>query len=297
MDNKFLKDPRTAYYHQDFPEQTHQTPQLENLMSPLPDTGESSYQANDKLKGRNAFITGGDSGIGRATAIAYAKEGANVVFQYLPGEEKDAEETLAILKKESGQFHALAADFREQGQAGKVYEKAYQLLGQMDIIVLNAGTQVAVENLQDLSVDRVKETFDVKLFSIYEIVRAAEANLKAGASIITTSSVQGFDPSPFFLDYAAANGAINNLTVSLSKYFAPKGIRVNGVAPGPVWTPLQLDGGRPENDVTNFGQNTLLGRPGQPVEMASLYVFLASDDASYVTSQVFGATGGKAVHL
>lgn len=297
MSKVYLTDPRTAYYHQDFPEQNHQHPQLEQVMDPQPATGEHDYQGNDQLKGRNAFITGGDSGIGRAVAIAYAKEGANVVFQYLPGEEADAEDTLNILKKENGQFSAIAADFRTSGQAAAAYRKAHDFLGTIDILVLNSGEQVAVEDLQDLSIERVKETFDVKLFSIYEIVREAEHDLSAGATIITTSSVQGFDPSPFFLDYAASNAAINNLTVSLSKYFAPKGIRVNGVAPGPVWTPLQLDGGRPNNDVKDFGQNTLLGRPGQPIEMANLYVFLASDAASYVTSQVFGATGGKAVHL
>lgn len=297
MNKEHLTDPRTAYFHQNFPEQTHQHPQLEQVMDPQPDTGENNYKGNSQLKGRNAFITGGDSGIGRAVAITYAREGANVVIQYLPGEEKDAEDTLNILQKENGLFKAIAADFRQSGQAADAYRKAHDFLGTVDILVLNAGEQVAIENLQDLTMDRVKETFDVKLFSIYEIVREAENDLRAGASIITTSSVQGFDPSPFFLDYAASNGAINNLTVSLSKYFAPKGIRVNGVAPGPVWTPLQLDGGRPNNDLSDFGQNTLLGRPGQPIEMASLYVYLASDAASYVTSQVFGATGGKAVHL
>ncbi|PMC80509.1 NAD(P)-dependent dehydrogenase [Aerococcus viridans] len=297
MNEKHLTDPRTVYYHQAFPEQAHQHPQLEQVMDPQPITGENEYQGNDRLKDRNAFITGGDSGIGRAVAIAYAREGANAVIQYLPGEEKDVEDTLGILQKEPGQFSAIPADFRESGQASQAYRKAHDFLGTVDILVLNSGEQVAIQQLQDLTIDRVKETFDVKLFSIYEIVREAEQDLVAGASIITTSSVQGFDPSPFFLDYAASNGAINNLTVSLSKYFAPKGIRVNGVAPGPVWTPLQLDGGRPNNDLSDFGQNTLLGRPGQPIEMASLYVFLASDAASYVTSQVFGATGGKAVHL
>lgn len=297
MTDKHLNDPRTAYYHDKYPEQDHQHPQLENVMNPQPATGEQDYKASDKLQGRSAFITGGDSGIGRATAIAYAKEGSNVAFQYLPGEEKDAEDTLAILNQETGKHTAIPADFRETGQAAEAYNQALEFLEKVDIIVLNAGIQVAIENLQDLTNERIQETFNVKLFSIYEIVRAAEPHLESGASIITTSSVQGFDPSPFFLDYAAANGAINNLTVSLSKYFAPKGIRVNGVAPGPVWTPLQLDGGRPGNDVTDFGQNTLLGRAGQPIEMAHLYVFLASDEASYVTSQVFGATGGKAVHL
>lgn len=292
-----LKDPRKLYYTKKYPEQKETSPQLQKLMEPLPDCGEDSYEGTSKLEGRNALVTGGDSGIGRAAAIAYAKEGANVAIQYIKGEEEDAQEVKEIIEKAGVKALLIEADFTKEGQAKEMVEKVIDEFGALDILVLNSGIQYAVEELKNLEMKQVRDTFAVKVFSIYEAVKAAETHLKPGSTIITTTSVQGSDPSEYFLDYAATNAAIDNLTVNLSKYFAKKGVRVNGVAPGPVWTALQLDGGRPDGDVSDFGQNSLLERAGQPVELAPVYVFLASEESSFVTGQIFGVTGGTPIHI
>ncbi|GED65736.1 SDR family oxidoreductase [Lysinibacillus fusiformis] len=266
-------------------------------MSPKPDCGEESYKGYNRLEGRNALITGGDSGIGRAAAIAYAREGANVAIQFFPGEEEDANEVKTLIEKEGRKALLLPYDLREDGTATEIVTKTVEAFGGLDLLVLNAAQQIAQPSLSDLTINQVQDTFKVNIISMFETVKAAEEHLKPGSAIITTTSVQSFDPSSSLMDYAATKGAISNFMVSLSSYFASKGVRVNGVAPGPIWTPLQLDNGKLEGEIPEFGQNTPLGRAGQPVELAPVYVLLASDEGSYITGQIYGVTGGKPIDL
>lgn len=297
MKNDHLKDPRYLYHDGKFPDQEQNTPALQDDMSPKPNCGEKSYVGNGKLEGRNALITGGDSGIGRAVAIAYAREGANVAIHFFPGEEKDANEVKKIIEAEGRKALLLPYDLREDHAATKIVEETIEEFGALDILVLNAAQQIAHTNLSDLSMEQVHDTFKVNIISMFETVKTAEKHLKPGSSIITTTSVQSFDPSTPLIDYAATKGAISNFTITLSNYFADKGVRVNGVAPGPIWTPLQLDQGQPDGAIPKFGQDSLLGRAGQPVELAPVYVLLASNDASYITGQIYGVTGGQPINL
>lgn len=297
MENRHLTDPRKKFYTNKFPAQEQDTPALQDEMTPKPDCGEKSYKGYNRLEGRNALITGGDSGIGRAAAIAYAREGANVAIQFFPGEEKDANEVKEIIEKEGKKALLLPFDLREDGAATEIVTKTVETFGGLDTLVLNAAQQIAQASLSDLTIKQVHDTFKVNIISMFETVKAAEEHLEPGSAIITTTSVQSFDPSSSLIDYAATNGAISNFTVSLSSYFASKGVRVNGVAPGPIWTPLQLDNGKLEGEIPKFGQNTPLGRAGQPVELAPVYVLLASDEGSYITGQIYGVTGGKPIDL
>ena len=297
MENNNLRDPREFYYTGDYPDQEQDTPAIQDDMSPKPDCGEKNYKGNGRLKGRNALVTGGDSGIGRAAAIAYAREGANVAIQFFPGEEEDANEVKEIIEKEGRKSLLLPYDLREERAATEIVEKTVEEFGALDILVLNAAQQIAHTEIQEFSMKQVHDTFKVNVISMFETVKAAEDHLKPGSVIITTTSVQSFDPSPHLLDYAATNAAISNFTVNLSQIFAEKGVRVNGVAPGPIWTPLQLDQGQPEGAIPEFGQNSLLGRAGQPVELAPVYVLLASDEGSYITGQIYGVTGGQPIDL
>ncbi|WP_375106421.1 SDR family oxidoreductase [Lysinibacillus fusiformis] len=297
MANPHLTDPRKKYHTGKFPDQEQNTPALQNEMSPKPDCGEESYKGYNRLEGRNALITGGDSGIGRAAAIAYAREGANVAIQFFPGEEEDANEVKALIEKEGRKALLLPYDLREDGTATEIVTKTVEAFGGLDLLVLNAAQQISQPSLSDLTINQVQDTFKVNIISMLETVKAAEEHLKPGSAIITTTSVQSFDPSSSLMDYAATKGAISNFMVSLSSYFASKGVRVNGVAPGPIWTPLQLDNGKLEGEIPEFGQNTPLGRAGQPVELAPVYVLLASDEGSYITGQIYGVTGGKPIDL
>lgn len=297
MANEYLRDPRELYHTGGFPDQEQETPALQDEMQPKPDCGETSYKGNEKLKGRNALITGGDSGIGRAAAIAYAREGANVAIQFFPGEEKDAEEVKKYIEDAGQKALLLPYDLRDDGAATDIVEKTVQEFGALDILVLNAAQQIAHTTLEDLPMEQVHDTFKVNIISQFESVKAAEKYLEPGSAIITTTSVQSFDPSEPLIDYAATKGAISNFTVTLSSYFAEKGVRVNGVAPGPIWTPLQLDQGQPDGKIPKFGQNSPLGRAGQPAELAPVYVLLASNDASYITGQIYGVTGGEPINL
>ena len=297
MANPHLTDPRKKYHTEKFPNQEQNTPALQNEMSPKPDCGEESYKGYNRLEGRNALITGGDSGIGRAAAIAYAREGANVAIQFFPGEEEDANEVKALIEKEGRKALLLPYDLREDGTATEIVTKTVEAFGGLDLLVLNAAQQIAQPSLSDLTINQVQDTFKVNIISMFETVKAAEEHLEPGSAIITTTSVQSFDPSSSLMDYAATKGAISNFMVSLSSYFASKGVRVNGVAPGPIWTPLQLDNGKLEGEIPEFGQNTPLGRAGQPVELAPVYVILASDEGSYITGQIYGVTGGKPIDL
>lgn len=297
MENSHLTDPRNKYYADKFPEQEQNTPALQSKMEPRPDCGEESYKGYNRLEGRNALITGGDSGMGRAAAIAYAREGANVAIHFFPGEEEDANEVKELIEKEGRKALLLPYDLREDGAATEIVEKTVEAFGGLDILVLNAAQQIARPSLSNLSMKQVHDTFKVNIISMFESVKAAEEHLKPGSAIITTTSVQSFNPSEPLMDYASTKGAISNFTVSLSSYFASKGVRVNGVAPGPIWTPLQLDNGKLEGQVPEFGQNSPLGRAGQPVELAPVYVLLASDEGSYITGQIYGVTGGQPIDL
>ena len=297
MKDNNLTDPRDMYHTGKFPDQDQDTPALQEKMNPKPDCGEESYKGYNRLEGRNALITGGDSGIGRAAAIAYAREGANVAIQFFPGEEEDANKVKKYIEEAGRKALLLPYDLRDDGAATEIVEKTVDAFGKLDALVLNAAQQIAHTSLSDLPMKQVEDTFKVNIISMFETVKAAEEHLKAGSTIIATTSVQSFDPSSPLLDYAATKGAISNFTVNLSSYFAKKGVRVNGVAPGPIWTPLQLDNGQPEGAIPEFGQSSLLGRAGQPVELAPIYVFLASKESSYVTGQIYGVTGGQPINL
>lgn len=297
MSNEYLRDPREMYFTDEFPDQEQDTPAIQDEMQPKPDCGEQSYVGTDRLKGRNALITGGDSGIGRAAAIAYAREGANVAIQFFPGEEKDAEEVKKYIEEAGRQALLLPYDLRDNHAATEIVVKTVEAFGALDILVLNAAQQIAHTSLAELPMEQVHDTFKVNIISMFESVKAAEKHLLPGSAIITTTSVQSFDPSEPLIDYAATKGAISNFTVTLSSYFADKGVRVNGVAPGPIWTPLQLDDGQPDGKIPKFGKNSALGRAGQPVELAPVYVLLASNEASYITGQIYGVTGGEPINL
>lgn len=290
MKNKYLKDPRTLYHTQGYKESEQDTPALEAEMTYKPDHGEKSYVGHGKLEGRNALISGGDSGIGRAAAIAFAREGANVAIQYFPGEEDDANEVKELIEAEGRKALIIPADLRVEGSGADIVEKTIEAFEYLDILVLNSAQQIVSESLEELSMKQVRDTMNVNIISMFETVKAAEKYLEAGATIVTTTSMQAFEPSGQLLDYATSNGAVLTFTKGLADYFTSKGIRANTVAPGPIWTPLQLDNGN--DDIENFGQRTPLGRSGQPAELGPLYVYLASNDSSYVSGQVFGITGG-----
>lgn len=297
MSNPNLQDPRKLYNIDSLPDQEQDTPALQSEMTPKPNCGEESYQGNNRLEGRNALITGGDSGIGRAAAIAYAREGANVAIQFFPGEEKDANEVKDLIEKEGKKALLLPYDLRDDHAATEIVTKTIDAFGAIDILVLNAAQQIAHTSLKELTMKQVHDTFKVNIISMFETVKAVEDHLEPGSAIITTTSVQSFDPSDPLMDYAATKGAISNFTVSLSSYFADKGVRANAVAPGPIWTPLQLDSGQLDGAIPEFGQSSLIKRAGQPVELAPVYVLLASDEGSYITGQIYGVTGGQNIGL
>ncbi|MDT2675252.1 SDR family oxidoreductase [Enterococcus dongliensis] len=297
MENPILKDPRELFHTEKFEKQDQDTPALQAKMNPKPDCGEKSYVGNKKLENRRVLITGGDSGIGRAAAIAFAKEGADVAIQFYPGEEKDANEVAECIQEAGRKACLLPYDLREESTPKQIIEQAVADLGGLDTLVLNAAQQISKKSIEELSIQQIRDTFTINIIAMFELVQLALPNLPAGSSIITTTSVQAFDPSDHLLDYAATKAAIANFTIGLAKQLASKGIRVNGVAPGPIWTPLQLDHGQPQGALPDFGQESLLGRAGQPVELAPVYVFLASNDASYVTAQIYGVTGGEAINL
>jgi len=293
MENsEVLVNPLTKYFHDSYPLQHQNQPGLQADMTPIPDCGEQSYKGSGRLKGRKALITGGDSGIGRAVAIAYAREGADIALNYLPTEKDDAEEVRQLIEDAGQKAVLIPGDIGNEDFCGQMIEKARKELDGLDILVLNGGRQIAVKDILDLSTDQLMRTFEVNLFSMFWIVKAAMPYLKPGTSIITTTSVQAYQPGEMLLDYASTKSAIVAFTKALASQVAAKGIRVNAVAPGPVWTALQVSGGQPQEDVPEFGHDTLLARAGQPVELAGVYVLLASEDASYTTAQVYGVTGG-----
>ncbi|WP_304610906.1 SDR family oxidoreductase [Mucilaginibacter sp. UR6-1] len=292
MQNLTLDDPTTKYPRPPFKEQSQPWPGLANKMEPRPDHGETSYKGSGRLKGRKALITGGDSGMGRAAAIAYAREGADVAINYYPTEEADAQEVIALMKKEGVKAIAIPGDLREEAFCKKMVEEAVKQLGGLDILVNNAARQQTKASIMDITSEAFDATMKTNIYAPFWTTKAALPHLKAGAVIIGTTSEQAYDPSAELYDYAQTKAATTNYVKSLAKQLGPKGIRVNGVAPGPIWTPLQVSGGATMEKLKQFGGQTSLGRPGQPVELASIYVQLAASDASYATGQIYGASGG-----
>jgi NAD(P)-dependent dehydrogenase (short-subunit alcohol dehydrogenase family) len=278
-----------------FPVQQQPWPGLTSKMTPRPDHGETSYKGSGRLRGRKALITGGDSGIGRAAAIAYAREGADVAINYLPAEEPDAREVVALIRAEGRKAVAIPGDIRTEAFCKKLVEDAVRQLGGLDILVNNAARQASQASILDITTQQFDDVFKTNVYAMFWITKAAVPHLKEGAAIINTASVNAYDPGENIIDYASSKGAIMIFTKGLAKQLAPKGIRVNAVAPGPFWTPLQVTGGQPPDALAKFGANTPMQRPGQPAELAGVYVLLASDEASYSTGQVFGASGGKGV--
>jgi len=289
---KDLGNPVTKYPKPPFKRQKQPWPGLACKMEPRPDHGEESYRGSNRLRGRKALVTGGDSGMGRAAAIAFAREGADVAINYLPDEEEDAREVIALIQAEGRIGVALPGDLRSEAFCQRLIADALRGLGGLDIIVNNAARQQSRESILDVSTEDFDATMKTNVYAPFWIIKAALPHLKPGAVLIGTASEQAYDPSAELYDYAQTKAAIVNYTKSLAKQLGPKGIRVNAVAPGPIWTPLQVSGGAPMEKLERFGGRTPLGRPGQPVELASIYVQLAADDASYATGQVYGAAGG-----
>lgn len=288
-----LVDPTTKYPRPPFQYRETPWPALSSEMDPRPDHGEKSYVGSGRLTGRKALITGGDSGMGRAAAIAYAREGADVVINYLPREEPDAQEVVALIKKAGRKAVAIPGDIREEKFCTELVSRAVSELGGLDIVVSNAARQQSHPSILDISTEQFDWTIKTNIYAPFWIIKAALPHLKPGSSIIGTTSVQATDPSADLYDYAQTKAATSNFVKSLARQLGPKGIRVNGVAPGPVWTPLQMSGGSSAEKLKGFGKDTPLGRPGQPAELASIYVQLAANDASFSTGQIYGATGGE----
>ena len=261
-------------------------------MDPSPDHGEETYHGSGRLAGRKALITGGDSGMGRAAAIAYAREGADVAINYLPAEEPDAQEVVALIRREGRHALAIPGDLRDEAFCRKLVADAVNGLGGLDILVCNAGRQQTRPSILDVSNEDFDATMKTNIYAPFWIIKAAVPYLRPGSAIIGTTSEQAYDPSADLYDYAQTKAATTNYVKSLAKQLGPKGIRVNGVAPGPIWTPLQVSGGATQEKLKEFGGQTSLGRPGQPAELASIYVQLAAGDASYATGQIYGAAGG-----
>jgi NAD(P)-dependent dehydrogenase (short-subunit alcohol dehydrogenase family) len=286
-------DPRSKYARPPFQEQTQPWPGLASKMKPKPDHGETTYRGSGRLAGRKALITGGDSGMGRAAAIAYAREGADVAINYLPSEEPDAREVIELINEAGRTGVPIPGDLRDRAFCQQLVAEAVQELGGLDIVVCNAGRQQSKASILDISDEEFDATMKTNIYAPFYIIKAALPHLREGSCIIGTTSEQAYDPSPDLYDYAQTKAATMNYVKSLAKQLGPKGIRVNAVAPGPIWTPLQISGGASVQKYTHFGNTTVLGRPGQPAELASIYVQLAARDASFTTANVYGAGGGQ----
>jgi NAD(P)-dependent dehydrogenase (short-subunit alcohol dehydrogenase family) len=293
MNEEPLVDPTSKYPKPPFNGQSQPWPGLAGKMDPRPDHGEKSYKGSGRLTGRKALITGGDSGMGRAAAIAFAREGADVAINYYPTEEPDAREVIDLIKAEGRKAIAIPGDLRDESFCEQLVDKAVAALGGLDILVSNAGRQQSNASILDISTEQFDWTMKTNIYAPFWIIKAALPHLKPGSVIIGTTSEQAYDPSPDLYDYAQTKAATMNYIKSLAKQLGPKGIRVNGVAPGPIWTPLQVSGGATQDKVKVFGSKTPLGRPGQPAELGSIYVQLAADSGSYATGQVYGSAGGS----
>jgi NAD(P)-dependent dehydrogenase (short-subunit alcohol dehydrogenase family) len=287
-----FEDPTTKYPKPPYTFAKQPWPGLASKMQPPPDHGEKSYKGSGRLLGRKALITGGDSGMGRAAAIAYAREGADVAINYFPTEEPDAREVVALIRAAGQKAIAIPGDLRDAGFCRELVTKAIAGLGGLDIIVSNAGRQQSFPQITDMPDDEFDWIMKTNIYAPYYILKTAIPHLKPGATIIATTSEQAYDPSADLYAYAQTKAATMNFVKSLAKMLGPKGIRVNGVAPGPIYTPLQISGGASKEKFENFGGTYPLGRAGQPAELASIYVQLAAEDATYTTGNIYGAGGG-----
>jgi NAD(P)-dependent dehydrogenase (short-subunit alcohol dehydrogenase family) len=294
-DRLTMQDPRHQYPRPPFPRQPQPAPGLVAKMEPKPDHGEDSYRGHGRLKGRRALITGADSGIGRAIAVAYAREGADVAISYLPSEEADAREVIALVEAEGVKALALPGDVRDEAWNATMVARTLEAFGGLDILVVNAGRQQFREDVGEVSTEDFDATLKTNLYALHWLCQAAAPHLPSGAAVITTASIQAYEPSDILLDYATTKGGIVTYTKTLAKQLIEKGVRVNAVAPGPFWTVLQPSGGQPQEKVEKFGAHSAFGRPGQPVEIAPVYVLLASQEASFVTGEVWGVTGGAGI--
>jgi hypothetical protein len=297
MENNRLKlqDPRQQYPTPPFPRQPQPVPGLAQQMQPQPDHGETSYTGSGKLVGRKALITGGDSGIGRAVAIAFAREGADVAISYLPSEEKDAQTVIQVIEQAGRKAVALPGDITDEKFCQKLVSDTVSSLGGLDILVNNAGAQKSYPSISEIPTEHFDKVMKTNLYALFWITKAAVPHLQPGAAIINTASIQAFEPSATLLDYAMTKAGIVEFSKALAKQMIEKGVRVNAVAPGPFWTPLQPSGGQTQDKVEKFGSAVPMGRPGQPVEIAPVYVLLASQEGSYITGEVYGVTGGSGI--
>ena len=275
------------------PKQDQPEPGLDAELIPGTDRGEESYRGTGRLQGRRALITGADSGIGAAVAIAFAREGADIALNYLPQEEQDAQHIAEVIRKEGRTAVLLPGDLADANFCRRLVEDAVEGLGGLDALVNNAGRQIAVESLEEIDDQQWMQTYEVNIHAMFRLTKAALAHLPAGSTIVNSSSIQAYQPSPTLVDYASTKAAINNFTKGLAQQLAPRGIRVNAVAPGPIWTPLQVSDGQPKEALPEFGKSTPLGRAGQPTELAPAYVFLTSSESSYVLGETLAVTGGS----
>lgn len=292
-DQYTFQDPRTRFPNISPPKQDQPEPGLDRDLVPQTDRGEDSYRGTGRLEGRKALITGADSGIGAAVAIGFAREGADVALSYLPAEEADAQEIVKLIEGCGRKAVALPGDIGDAAVSKQMVQNAVDGLGGLDILVNNAGRQIAQERLEDISDEQFDRTMKTNIYAMFWITKAALEHLKPGASIINTTSIQAYTPSPTLIDYATTKAAINNFTKGLSQQLAPHGIRVNAVAPGPFWTPLQVSDGQPKEKLPKFGKSTPIGRAGQPTELAPAFVFLASSESSYVIGETLNVNGGE----
>ena len=288
-----LADPREAEPKPPFDQaKEQQMPGSPAKMSPRPDHGEASYRGLARLENRAALITGGDSGIGRAVALAFGREGADVAISYLPAEEKDAAESASWVTKAGRKAILLPGDIRDEQHCSEIVRRTVEEFGKIDILVHNAAFQQVHESIDEFSTEEFDRTYKTNVYAMFWLCRAALPLMQPGSAIVNTASIQAFDPSANLLAYASTKAAIVNFTKGLAKTAMKRGVRVNAVAPGPVWTPL-IPASYSEEKLQKFGQNTTFERPAQPVELAPLYVFLASNEARYVTGEIYGATGGQ----
>jgi len=291
-DQYTFADPSKTYADIETDDDYQAGPGLDSELDNRADLGEKTYRGSGRLTGRKALVTGGDSGIGGATAIAFAREGADVAISYLPEEEKDAQRIVGLITEAGRKAVALPGDLTDPAYCRDLVAQAVEQLGGLDIVVNNAGKQQNQDALADITDEQFDETYKTNVYAMFWVTKAALPHLAPGSTIINTSSIQAYQPSENLVDYASTKAAINNFSKGLAQQLAPKGIRVNVVAPGPIWTPLQTAGGQPVEDLPEFGQSTPLGRPGQPAELAPAYVFLASAESSYVIGETLHVNGG-----
>ena len=293
-DQHTQQDPTTQYPQPQYPEQTQmdQHPGLEQEMGPKPDYGYETYRGSGRLQGKKAVITGGDSGIGRAVALAFAREGADVLISYLEEEEADATETASVVEDAGMKCVKVPGDIVEEAQCQAIIQKAVDEFGEIDVLVNNAAHQMTVNGIADISTELLDRTFKTNIYAMFWLVKAALPHMPRGGSIINTCSIQAYQPSPPLLPYSATKGAIITFTKGLAQEVVQYGLRANSVAPGPVWTPI-IPASMPADTVSQFGGTSPMGRPAQPAELAPAFVFLASQEASYVNGETLGVTGGQ----